>query len=437
MATICAGIGTTKESARASIDALGTTDPITNLQGNSISTGVPAPGEALIWNGATYVPGPVGGIGPYTVLSLAYDPSIPVSGNGVFKTWAELYSAYTTSKGPVDVYVSTSVQPDPGTYSFRPGTRIRGQFNQYDPPVQVTLFTGTVFEDVSWLDSIAIKGQGVTSGTMVWTDSYPSVRLENGAQLLGDSPTPLVQWNTPNSSSFLNFDLQSRAEIRNLSGVVIDLQGIGPGVDAAGVGFRLGQNTTMGANVFSSNADALVNLDVKDGTATVSFNQPGYTGQGSPLDPTQLPDLNFNTTLTVQNALTMGFPAGSGAPPWLQLVRNVQTTNATPTPIFPVQSPPPVISVGLNLQILARDAATGDSAFWILKGLVKFGAIAATGPLGLVVDFHDADPGAVTWGYSVVLNTPDPNNIVFNVIGEVGKTIEWSFVVLETLVLAF
>ena len=421
-----AAIGATPQEARSQIEAVGPSSPV-----------VPAPGEVLTWNGIIWVGAPGAGSGDYTVLSLAYDPAIPMSGNGVFKTWGELYTAYASSKGPVDVYVATSVQPDPGLYTFREGTRIRGKFNVFDPPVQIVLFTGTTFENARWLDAVAIKGQGATSGAMTWTESYPSVRLENGAQLLGDSPTALVQWNTPSSSSFLNFDLQTRSEIRNLSGVVLDLQGTGPGGDIAGVGIRLGQNCTLGANTISSNVNALANVEIKDGTATASYNQPAYLGQGSPLDPTQVADLNFNTTLTVQNALTMGFPAGNGAPPWLQLVRNVQTTNATPTPAFPVQSPPPVISAGLDIRILAREAATGDTAFWILKGFASFGAVASLGPLGLVVDFHDASPGAVTWNYSVVLNSPAPGNITFNVIGELGKTIQWSFTILEGLVLAF
>lgn len=438
MSVIVAGIGTTKESARASIDALGTTDPVTNLGGNPVSDALPAPGESLVWDGTAWAPGAGAGSGDYTVLFLAYDPSVPASGNGVFKTFNEFYTAYSTSVGPVHFYCAQSVQPDPGTYTFRKGTRMCGQFNVYDPPVQITLATGTVFEDVLWMDAIAIKSEGAPGGTLTWTDPYPAVRLENGAQILGNSPTPMVAWDTPSSAGFLNFDLQTRSEIRNLGpGPVFDLQGVGPGGDAAGIGIRLGQNCTVGPNTISSNVDALVNLDIKDGTASMSFNQPNYLGQGSPLDATQAPDLTFNTTLSVQNSFVINDLAGNGAPPWLQLVKTSQTTDAVPTLLFPIQAPPPVISVCLELRLVGKDTLTGDTAVWILKGLVRFGATAAFGPLGLVVDFHDADPGAATWDYDVILNAPAAGNIAFYVIGEAGRTINWSATIHESLVLAF
>lgn len=378
-----------------------------------------------------------GGNATNTVLKLAYDPNAVVSTGGVYKTFPALWGAYLASKGPVDLYIAQGFVFPAGTYPLRPGTRVRGKFQQYGATTLLTAGPGVILEDWLLLDAVVVECTS-DAPVMTFTESYPTMRLQNGATLRGNSggTVPLIEWTTPGSSSGLSVDMQSGSRIENISGPVFNLEGTGPDGDKAIVSIRVGQKCYVSDDAVYSNTFAAIQPDLADGKGYFSFNQPHYDGDNSPLDPNSGLDLQLESGLQVR-AFTITHPSGGGAPQWLQICRTVHTVDDTPVSFFPVQAPPPVITAGLDIRLVARHAATGDSAFWIIKGSVIFGFSGATLlPDPLQIDYYHASPGAASWTYQFLLNTPDPNNVNIQAIGEDGKDITWTMSLVEMLALA-
>lgn len=369
------------------------------------------------------------------VKTLTYDPTSP-STQTVFSSFSDLWTAYEQTTGAVRLFFTQGTSLPTGLFQLRKGSTIEGVYNQYDPSVTLLVSVGTQLLDWNNLTNITIESNS-DNYVLTYSENYPSIYLDH-SKFRSNGSSPMILWSLPQSSGFLNFGLENRSNWENVTQPVIDIQGLNGSGDKAGVSIAVAKNCIVGANTFISNTDAVMQITVLDGTANISLDQPGYLGENSPLDSTDVLSIDFKVGLNVKNSFNITNPSAGDAPGFLQLVNGCQTTDDTPTPVFPVQTVPPIISAGLDLRILAREAATGDSAFWIIKALVKFdGSGASVGPMGFVEEFYDASLGATSWGYNFVLNDPDPNNVQVLVIGELGKTIQWSISIVEMLVIAF
>lgn len=406
-------------------EATGVDDGSTIILPNSVAPG--DPGRWLLTSGT--------GSSTGTISTLTYDPSATPS-LGVFIDFSDMWTAYEATNGAVILSIQQGTLLPTGTFTFRKGTRVIGAPTTYDPSVQLTAGPGTVLVDLLDFQFVTIES---TSDAQVfaYSDNYPNVMMRH-SNLRGNGTFAMVEQTEPGSTHGLNFTCNERCRIEGIGGApVFSIQGTGGPADKSVIAVKLGQECVIGDNCIISNTDASFQPTVTDITASMSFNQPGYNGENSPLDPNGSLTIDGKNGINVHTAFNIYNPASGGAPGWLQIIQAIQTTDATPTPIFPVQAVPPVISVGIELRLVAREAATGDTAFWIIKGMVVFsGGGAAFGPLGLTVDFHDATPGAALWDYDITLNSPDPNNVNIYAIGELGKTIQWSASVVEVLVLA-
>lgn len=369
------------------------------------------------------------------VKTLTYDPTSP-SSQTVFSSFSDLWTAYEQTTGAVRLVFTQGTLLPTGLFQLRKPTTVEGVFSQYDPSVTLLVPVGTQLKDWNNLINITIESNS-DDYVFLYTENYPNVSLSR-SKFRSNGSSPMILWSVPQSMGFLNFDLEDRSTWENVTQPVIDIEGVdGPG-DKAGVGATIGKNCTIGTNTFISNADTIMQVTILDGTANFSLNQPGYLGDNSPLNPNDVSSVEFKVGLNIKSAFNIGNPSAGDAPGFLQLINGCQTTDDTPTPVFPVQTVPPIISAGLDLRIIAREAATGDSAFWIIKALIRFdGSGASVGSMGFVEDFYDASPGAASWGYNFVLNDPDPNNVQVLVTGELGKTIQWSISIVEMLVIAF
>jgi len=398
-------------------------------------------------------PGPPGpaGVG----ARLTFDPAQATDAAiGRYQTFPALYTKYLTNP-LVDICMANGGQipakPGGGNYLINKVTRL---LSDAEGQITIDMLEGAAFEgECLYWENFRLCNRSSTV-CLVPTGDYPYIGLGPKAWMARGYTTDVVPviaapcfiWTTEDGGvgKGVSLKLGEQAELNNNmfnpepnAGPVFEANGTGPSPNAAQVYLEAGKRSVIPVDSYAGNANSNISINTIDGTASVSFDQPNYLGQNSPLDATAHPDLQFNTGLIVPG-FTIANASGGGAPQWLQLVQSVNTTDATPTTVFPVQAPPPVISAGIDLRMTARDAATGDTATWIIKGFVHFGFVgAAFGPLGLVEDFYDADPGAAAWTWNFLLNSPDPNNVQLLVIGEAGKNIKWSISLVEMLVLAF
>ena len=79
-----------------------------------------------------------------------------------------------------------------------------------------------------------------------------------------------------------------------------------------------------------------------------------------------------------------------------------------------------------NGTVVAKDAATGDSAMWTVMTLMKRGANASTTALvgTPTVTKVFADAGAAAWTIALTADTTNGGGVI-TVTGEAAKTIRW------------
>jgi len=374
---------------------------------------------------------------PNTVVSFAYDPSVS-PGRGCYNDFTALWSAYQASKGPVDIYVAQGFSPPPGVYVFRKDTTLRGKFNTYTSPSQIDLSEGVVFRDCLRFVDICVRGNADTTPVLDYTDDYPSIHMVD-ATFTGNGAAPMLRWTKPHNSAFLNVCMDGRSEIRRDGGRVFSLEGTDTGNNRADMSIRTADSSIVAANTIESNVNASLGFNRTGLLASISLDQPGYLGENAPLDPNESIDAQIQASLQA-HSLMLASPSDTGAPQLLLLGASKTVENDQWTDMLPnAQALPPVITAGVNLIITARDASSTDSAIWIVKGYVKSSFLpggASTNPLGLQDDFHDADPGAASWQYRVLLNDPADNMIRIQFRGENGKKITCTIAVIEALSLA-
>ena len=104
-------------------DVVGKTDAtvVDGLQTRPINPAAPNVNDVLTWDGANWTPLPPGGT-PADALaaSLVFQPG-GVAGGNVFVTWATLYAAFLTTKGPVVIAVDSTIAAanvPAGAYDF-------------------------------------------------------------------------------------------------------------------------------------------------------------------------------------------------------------------------------------------------------------------------------------------------------------------------------
>lgn len=373
-----------------------------------------------------------------TVTILTYDFGLPASRTS-FNDWSLLWEAYLQTSGAVEIHVASGfiVPTTPYTdYYFRTGTKLKSQtYSLYDPFITVTIPDTVVFWNLTEVEGIKLQSNS-TQPCLRWTYNYPNVRLTAGAQLETLSTAPFIEWTEDSPANQLNILLEDHAKFITGTTEVLSLVGAGGGITAV-ANIRLGNSAEVQQNTIGGNTDSDIRPTALDGTAKFSFVQASYLGANSPLDPESYLGVECYSGINTPS-INVKHPSSNGAPQLLFLGFTGQTTDATPTPIFPTQVPPPVISALAEIMIVARTASTGDSACWKFKALVVFdGGGASFGPAGFVNEFYDATPGAAAWSVLPVLNSPSTGQISINAIGEVGKTIEWNVGIIETIVLAF
>jgi hypothetical protein len=81
-------------------------------------------------------------------------------------------------------------------------------------------------------------------------------------------------------------------------------------------------------------------------------------------------------------------------------------------------------SYHFEAQVVARQATTGDSASWTVRGLAKnvAGTCSIVGTPSVVQDF--ADTGATTWALAITANNT-LKSIAFGITGEAAKSLKW------------
>lgn len=414
--------------------SMGADDDSTIIKPDSVDSG--EPGRWLLVSGTGEA---------VAVLSvLTYDPSATPT-RGVYTSWEALWEAYEATSGAVVLHFQNwvTVPPRVDPYVFRIGeTYVTGVYNLYDPSTRITVPTGAVLQDLLWLDAVQIRCES-DDPCLTYSQHYPNVRLQNGAQIRGaNAGTASILWTlphndpTPENRGFLNLDLQSRAMFLNDGGPVIDLQGSGPSDLEARCSIRFGQSAELGANTIVSNTDAALNVEAKDITARISLDQPGYQGDGSPLDPNGFIDLRAEAGFSARSLQVSNNPYG--LPNIIFAAENRTTVGTTPVSVFSSpQALPQILSLLLEGRVGAREATTGATATWVFRVQIQADpvtGVASLGPKGVVLSFDDATAGATTWTFNFVLNSPSNGNIDFLLIGEAGKTISWNVVLTEVLV---
>lgn len=372
------------------------------------------------------------------VSRLTFDPSVSFSTKTVFNNWYDLWNTYQTTEGAVDIFFCNGTSIGDGQiYVFRSGTSFSGPVSGYEAQVILNLQNDTVFINALHFDSISIENNNENLPCFVYTKQNPTVYLTNGSTFRGNGNVPMILWTEITSSSFINIVLDERSGFKKISSHVLEINGA-DAASVAGGNTRMGNKTFMESDTLRGNINSTFYPDILAPTAQFSPDQPLYFGENSEQFTSELSiGVSLPNTIQVQG-MQLASPTGNGVPNLLFLGTSVTTTDDTPTNAFPTQVPPPVISAIVDLLILAREGATGDSAAWKLTGLVRFtGGGAFVGPLGLQTIFHDASPGASSWDFQLVLNSPTTGQISLNVIGESGKTINWSIGIIETIVLAF
>ena len=135
--------------------------------------------------------------------------------------------------------------------------------------------------------------------------------------------------------------------------------------------------------------------------------------------------------------------AVNGDSQYTRMVFRRQTTNATPS-ILTADGGAGSASTRFTLannscitfliQLVARENATGDTAWWKIEGCVKRGAsAAATALVGSLYQTTDSDSGASAWATAVSADTTN-GALQIEVTGENLKTIRWTATVHATLV---
>lgn len=129
---------------------------------------------------------------------------------------------------------------------------------------------------------------------------------------------------------------------------------------------------------------------------------------------------------------------GTSAPQGTGLSNEAFTNDATPVAMQLGNSAiPPVISELGVFQLIAREIATGDTKSWLIAVQIRSvpGGVTIQGPVDIVPAFEDPSPQP--WTYSIVPNSPGPNQVQFLVTGEAGKSLKWTLRATVGLNIAF
>lgn len=125
--------------------------------------------------------------------------------------------------------------------------------------------------------------------------------------------------------------------------------------------------------------------------------------------------------VVVNGQIGWGFASDSGG---LTVRGAVQTTNATPVESVVATAPTNAVMVVVSV-VKARDTVSGDARIWELKWKVRYDGGTVAGLSSPTVVSDDGDVGSAAWDASLGSGGGGGEDVVVNLTGEAGKTIEW------------
>jgi len=381
-----------------------------------------------------------------------------------FGNWNDLYDAYLQISGAVDIYIEGGLVLDsvtPVTYSFKRDTSLKGASNAFGANTFINLRDNVSFKNLTHFEGIQLVSEHNNSPALIYDDpiyTYPNIYLERTTFWCSGSQ-PMISWSGNKNFGQLNIELQHRSRLTSSIGPVIYVSGSEPSPNNAQINLYIGEGSEVFAETLASNPDSNIQIDIRSVTGIFNhLTQSNISGTLNesvyplPVDnPTPFGIFgSSNTFLSIADIQAQTITAGStsinppaASNPFGIPGRNVVcfrgvTTDATPLNIY-ATTVPPVLSALFSIDVVARDATTPGVTFDTyaaeLRGIFIVDAISGGqfGPLGLSAAFDDRTPGASTWAISSSLNTPNLGDFRLYVIGEVGKTINWTIFLNSTL----